>query len=110
MSSCNFNENEQMYCERFLGTVPAYFGEKIIPGNFSGKSEKYLESKKINKFTKIGKNYFWNNWNETLLDNAIFFIGSYDGEKFEVNEEIEPYVISNKYAFTNINENAIKIQ
>jgi hypothetical protein len=108
MSCCKIDNNNELYCVRFLGLVPAYFGEEVIPGNYSIYSKKYIESKLKEKKLKIGKNFFWNSWKDTLLDNTIFFVGSYSNNKININTNIEPYVISNKIAFTNINEGLLK--
>jgi hypothetical protein len=119
MSVCKLDDTSELYCIRYLGTIPAYFGEDIIPGNFSGYSKTYIQTKIdeekkrniTNKFInslKIGKNFFWNSWNSTLLDNSIFFVGSYNNGVIDVNYEIEPYVISNKFALTNINHDMLK--
>ena len=108
ISSCKLDDKMELYCVRYLGTIPAYFDEEVIPGNFSLQSKEYIKEKLGNKKIKFGKNFFWNSWTETLLDNTIFFVGSYTNNSLIINEKIEPYIISNKFAFTNINEGTIK--
>ena len=107
MSCCKLDNNYELYCVRYLGTVPAYFGEEVIPGNFSQFSYNYIKKKIGERNIKIGKNFFWNNWNN-LLDNSIFFVASYKNNTFQINKNIKPYIISNKFAYTNINENTLK--
>lgn len=111
ISACKLDDETELYCLRFLGTIPAYFGEEIIPGNFSNISKKFienklkLEEKNIYKANmKYGKNFFWNSWNDTLIDNTIFFVGSYKNGKLIINTNIKPYVISNEKAFNKISE------
>jgi len=107
MSCCKLDDENELYCVRYLGTVPAYFGEEIIPGNFSQLSINYIKKKLNNRNIKIGKNFFWNNW-KNLIDNTIFFVASFKNNILEINKNIKPFVIENKYALTNINENTQK--
>ena len=107
MSMCKLDNNMELYCVRYLGTIPAYFDEEIIPGNYSNTSKKFIKAK-TDANIKFGKNFFWNSWTETLLDNTIFFVGSYKNKKLIVNYNIKPYIISNKHALTNINEGTLK--
>lgn len=106
ISCCKLDENSELYCVRYLGTIPAYFGEEIIPGNFSQLSLNYIKKKLNNRNIKIGKNFFWNSW-KNLIDNTIFFVASYKNNVLEINENIKPYIIANKFAFTNINEDTM---
>lgn len=103
ISCCKLDDNQELYCVRYLGSVAAYFDEEIIPGNFSYYSKKFIDGKPTTKKISYGKNFMWNSWNETLLDNTIFFVASYENNNFKINENIEPYVISNKTAYTSIN-------
>ena len=109
MACCKLDDDNELYCLRYLGTIKAYFGEEIIPGNFSNipinYSNKYSNSNDRN--IKIGKNFFWNNWKD-LIDNTIFFVGSFKNNILKINENIKPFVIHNKYALTNINEKTLK--
>jgi hypothetical protein len=108
MSCCKLDNDRELYCIRFLGLVPAYFGDEVIPGNYSIFSKKYIEKKLGDRKLKIGKNFFWNSWTETLLDNTIFFVGSYNNSTINVDLSIKPFIISNKAAFTTINEGSLK--
>lgn len=108
MSCCKLDDKTELYCVRYLGTVPAYFGEHIIPGNFSNVVKSYILSKDTDRKISFGKNFFWNSWNEVLLDNTIFFVGSYNNGNITINNKIEPYIISNKIAFTLLNEGKFK--
>ena len=108
MSCCKLDDMNELYCVRYLGTISAYFGEHIIPGNFSNTVKSYILSKEMNRKISFGENFFWNNWNEDLLDNTIFFVGSYNNGKFTINNKIEPHIISNKKACTLLNEGKFK--
>jgi hypothetical protein len=108
MAVCKIDKNREIYCVRYLGTVPAYFGEEVIPGNFSGVNKKYMLRTVPDFNKKIGKNFFWNSWKDTLLDNTLFFVGHYKKGKIVIDEKIEPFAISNRTAFTNINEGTLK--
>ena len=107
LSFCSIDKNKQLYCVRFLGHVAAYFNEDIIPGNYSNISRQFIE-KKLDRQIKFGKNFFWNCWTDTLLDNTVFFVGSYKNGKIFIDKKIKPYIISNEKAFTNINEGLLK--
>jgi hypothetical protein len=80
---------------RCLGLLPAYFGEEIVPGNYSGKME-YIKSKMIKdgedvNSVKFGQNFFWNNWTDSsIVDNAIFFVAKINGDVFEPITTIKP--------------------
>ena len=107
MSVCPLSGNEELYCIRILGTLMAYFGEDIIPGNYSNE-QSYIANKLKNTNIKRGKNFFWNSWNRDLIDNTIFFVGHYTNNKLILNEKIKPYVIHNRIALTNENEGMFK--
>ena len=111
IASCKLNDTQEIYCIRYLGTIYAYFEDEIIPGNFSNLDINFIKTKiseeKL-KITKIGKNFFWNSWNDNLIDNTIFFVGSYSDGKFNIDTKIEPFIIHNKIALTNLNEGKIK--
>jgi len=105
MSFIPINEKEFLFCIRCLGTIPAYFGEKIIPGNYSiNKNFIKMKLKKQNKEKEIslidfGENFFWGSWTKNIIDNSIFFVGEIDkkNSKYKIipNIKIKPYVINN---------------
>lgn len=87
---------------RYNGVLPAYFGEEVIPGNYSS-SESYIKNKlnkanqsAINKI-KFGKNFIWNNWGETStpIDNLVLFVASIKNKQFKVIENIKPIAYTN---------------
>ena len=99
MSLLRLDENKYLFAIRVLGVIPAYFGEEIIPGNYSS-SEKYIREKigkNVSNKINFGKNFFWGEWNKSLIDNTIFFIGYLDKNtlNFEIDTKIKPYVIFN---------------
>ena len=100
ISFCKINNKEELYCIRYLGPIEAYFGEPFIPGNYS-KNKNYIK-KNIKKNIKYGTNFIWNSWTDKLFDNSIFFVGSFNNKKININTNIKPYVLSNEKALTNI--------
>lgn len=101
LSMCRIDNANYLFCVRMLGTIQAYFGEKIIPGNFSNK-KLFMENKAksdpeiILENISFGQNFFWNSWGSNLIDNSIFFVGKLKKNKIIVNENILPYVIHNE--------------
>ena len=73
---------------RVLGYPAAFFGEKIVPGNYSNRYTKIDE--------KIGVNFFWNNWLENLIDNTILFVLAIQDKKFVFDTSVQPLVINRK--------------
>ena len=99
MGMIRIGENKYLFCVRVLGVIPAYFGEPIVPGNYSG-SEKYIREKlgkNVANKISFGKNFFWGEWNKSLIDNTIFFVGYLDSKtlNFEIDTKIKPYAIMN---------------
>lgn len=102
MSFIEISNDEYLFCIRCLGTIPAYFGEEIIPGNYSLNKDyikKKIKDKELLSLIDFGKNFFWGSWTSTLLDNTIFFVGKLEKQDkkifFKPNRNIKPYVISN---------------
>ena len=91
--------NRYLFCVRMLGTVPAFFGEEVVPGNFSGM-EDFIPSKNHHPSTSdvaVGKNFVWNNWDDTLIDSTVFFVGTYARETgIVVDKTVRPAVVSAK--------------
>ena len=102
MSSCNIDENNIMFCVRYLAPIQAYFDEPFIPGNYS-ENKSYCKKQYPN--VDYGENFFWNSWLSTLIDNTIFFTGTYKNNKIIINKDIEPLVIKDKRALTKIEFN-----
>lgn len=78
------NDQQLLVAVRFLGTPSAYFGEEVIPGNFSNQ---YVAPQVVDK---IGKNFFWNRWLDQLIDNTIIFMTDL---QFNPIESYQPLVI-----------------
>ena len=105
MSFIPIDDKSYLFCTRLLGTIPAYFGEDVKPGNYSNNKDFIkMKLKKSNKNKELemidfGENFFWGSWTKNLLDNSIFFVGNIEKNngkhKIIVNEKIKPYVINN---------------
>lgn len=98
MSALSINDKEELYCFRMIGRLPAYFGEEIIPGNYSEttipKILQYVRS--------IGKNFFWNHWMDRGTNDAtIFFVGSFVDGKIIINNNILPKYFQNVPVYQN---------
>lgn len=111
MSMCKINKNNCIFSIRMLSPIEAYFGEEIIPGNYSNMSIEYIqnlfkkrkeEDPKYNTDVKIGKNFMWNNWMNIhlLIDNTIFFVGKIENDSILINKKILPVVLFNKKIIT----------
>ncbi len=105
MSMCDIDDKMQLFCVRILGTIEAYFGENIIPGNYSKKYSgiKVMSENTLKLIRSIGKNFFWNNWTDNnLIESSILFVGYYNDKELIINENIKPTVIFNMNPFLNI--------
>lgn len=105
MAMCRIKKNKCLFSIRILSPIESYFGEEIIPGNYSNMSLEYIqqllkkrkeEDPKYNTDVKIGKNFMWNNWMNVLIDNTIFFVGKIENDSIIIDKKIMPVVIYNK--------------
>lgn len=109
MSMCKIKGNKCIFSIRMLSPIESYFGEEIIPGNYSNMSLEYIqqllkkrkeEDPNYNTDVKIGKNFMWNNWTNTLIDNTIFFVGRIENDSIIIDKKTNPVVIFNKKIIT----------
>lgn len=105
MAICRIKKNKCLFSIRILSPIESYFGEEIIPGNYSNMSLEYIqqllkkrkeEDPKYNTDVKIGKNFMWNNWMNILIDNTIFFVGKIENDSIIIDKKIMPVVIYNR--------------
>jgi len=94
LSMVELDASRFLFCVRMLGTVPAFFGEEVVPGNFSSRGE-FMAARGFQMEVPVGKNFVWNNWGETLIDNTVFFVGTFtSGSGIVVDKAVQPAVLS----------------
>lgn len=93
LSFIQLDDKSYLFCVRCIALIPAFFGEELIPGNYSNK-EDFILTKKIEN-VKFGKNFIWNNWTEDYLDNIILFVGQIKNMHIIPNKDIKPIAYQN---------------
>lgn len=98
LSMVKINNNEELYCVRFTATYEALSNRKVIPGSFSNLKDIPESFKEvIKKFPprNYGKAFYWENW-INKMESSIFFVGSFDGKRININTKYKPYSLVNK--------------